>query len=368
MAAGIAVAVVVLLSACGSSGAKNTSSGPASSSELAPIKQLAERSEAPITKWPAGAPTESVKVTPGKLLVDITLSATEPQSLRAAEGAVEAAKRVGWRGKILYGEFSASKTIAAIEQAIVLGANVIVTQGIEPLKYKALFKKAHEHGIVWITDFSDYPPSAELANAEVFEQTSEAGQAIAAKAIADAGGHGQFAIINYPEYEEVKAQTKGAKEEIEKCKKCELVSVTNIASSEAEKTLPDATTALLEKYPNLTAMINTLDSFTDTYQLPVFKSLKAKAKLYTFLGAQPTLEAMKKEEISGVIGYALRWAGWASTDEAIRLLAHKKVGNGGVPQRILTPQNVGPALNSGEGWTGDYNYKAEYERLWGLKK
>lgn len=369
MAVPMIVATILLIAACGSSGkGKSTSAkDSASKAELVQFEQLVKKEEAPITKWPAEAPTETVTPPKGKTIVDITISATEPAALRTAEGVVEAAKVIGWKGKILYGEFSDTKTREAFEQAIILGASVIVTQGIEPNKYTDLFQKAHEHGIVIVTCYSDYPTSKKYAQAEISEYSRQSGVVAAAKAIVTAGGHGQFALFNYPEYAVLNHRMGAAKQELEKCKGCEVVAYTNISSAEAEKTLPPATSAVLTKYPNLTGIINGIDTFADLYQLPTMKELKSKVPLYTFLGGQPTLEAVNKGEVEAVVADPLRWGGWAAVDSAIRVLDKKPVGEGGVPERILTKSTVGPALKSGEGWTGDYDYKAEYERLWGVK-
>ena len=139
----VALALTALLSACGSSGDSSSDSsaggeeaGGTSKSELASLEKFVEEMEAPVTAWPPTAPTEPIKkVEPGKLVIDIALSPEEPASLSTAEGVVEAAEAIGWEGKILYGEFSAAKTAAAFEQAIALGADAVVTQGITPNQY-----------------------------------------------------------------------------------------------------------------------------------------------------------------------------------------------------------------------------------------
>ena len=154
----VAVAAAAVLSACGSSNSdsSSTSGGEETSSsastDLAPFEKLVTEMEAPVTTWPATAPTEPVKkIEPNKLIIDIALSPEEPASLATAEGVVEAAEAIGWDSKILYGEFSAAKTAAAFEQAIALGADAVVTQGIEPQNFKSSIQKLHDSGAILVT-------------------------------------------------------------------------------------------------------------------------------------------------------------------------------------------------------------------------
>jgi ribose transport system substrate-binding protein len=370
------------LSACGSSGSSTSSGstsggGSASGGEsgsttnLAPFEKVVKEEESPVTEWPATAPTEPIKkVEKNVTMVDIALSPEEPASLATAEGAVEAAERVGWNAKILYGEFSAAKTNAAFEQAIALGAKVVVVQGIEPSQYKGAIEKLHAAGGILISTYSDEGTKTG-ADAEVSEHSKKSGEVAASKAIVDSNGEGTFAQFNFPEYLVLNNRTEAAQKKFEECSGCELLPVTDTASAEAEKTLPTSTSTLLQKNPDLTGILTGIDTFVTAYQLPVIRQQNSEVGVYTYLGGKPTLEALEKGEIKAVVVDPLIWGGWEAIDSALRLLDGQKPDGNGMAQRLLTQQNVKEALETAAPngfWDADgFDYRGEFEKLWGLK-
>lgn len=376
--------LVAVVSACGGGGSSSSSTEstgatePAESTEgggSASIAQFEERvkeKEKPITEWPAGAPTEPVKkVEPGKLIVDIALSPEEPSSLTTAEGVVEAAEAIGWKSKILYSEYSSAGTNAAFEQAITLGANAVVTQGIEPNLYKSAIKKLHESGAILVTTYSEFPASEEFAQAEVSQPSAELGELAAAAGIVESGGTGSFANFGFPQFEAVKVTTEGFENEIAKCAECEVLSTINTNAAEAEKTLPTATSTVLQQNPELYGLFNPLDTFLDSFQLPVVRQQGGETKVYATLCGKPTLEAIEKGEVAGCVTYPLTWGGWVAIDTIARLFAGQKPYSEGVlVTRIVNSGNVKEVmehLGPTNFWDADgFDYRGEYEKLWGV--
>jgi ribose transport system substrate-binding protein len=376
----VAVAATAVLSACGGSDSSSSSSssssgggeegGGSATTDLAPFEELVAEKEKPITAWPDTAPTEPVKIEPNKLIIDIALSPEEPASLATAEGVIEAAEKVGWDAKILYGEFSAAKTAAAFEQAIALGADAVVTQGIEPANYKSAIKKLHDSGAILVTTYSDYPISDEFAQGEVSEHSKESGELAASNAIVESEGKGQFAVFNFPEYIVLNNRSQAAIDKFEECGGCEVLPTIDIASAEAEKTMPTATSTLLQQNPDLTAFLTGIDTFVTAYQLPTIRQQNSDVGVYTYLGGKPTLEALEKGEIKAVVVDPLVWGGWEAIDTVARVFAGQEPEGDGMPLRLLTKENVAEALTTAAPngfWDADgFDYKGEFEKLWGL--
>jgi ribose transport system substrate-binding protein len=373
--------LVVGVSACGGGGSSSSSTESTESSEsteggesasIAQFEQRVEEKEKPITEWPKGAPHEPVKqVEPGKLIVDIALSPEEPSSLTTAEGVIEAAEAIGWKGKILYSEYSSAGTNAAFEQAITLGADAVVTQGIEPKLYKSAIKKLHDSGAILVTTYSEFPASEEFAQAEVSQPSAELGELSAAAGIVESGGTGTFANFGFPQFEAVKVTTEGFESEIEKCAECEVLSAINTNAAEAEKTLPTATSTVLQQNPELYGIFNPLDTFLDSFQLPVVRQQGGETKVYATLCGKPTLEAIEKEEVAACVTYPLTWGGWAAVDTIARLFAGQKTYSEGVlVTRIVNNSNVEEVmehLGPTNFWDADgFDYRGEYEKLWGV--
>jgi ribose transport system substrate-binding protein len=371
-----ALAAGAVLSACGSSDSDSTSAndkeGSGSTADLASFEKTVTEFQRPISAWPAEAPTEPIKkVEPNKLIVNIALSPEEAGGLAVAEGVVEGAEAIGWRSKILYGYGQASKTNAAFEQAIALGADVVTTQGIDPKTYKGAIKKLHDSGAILVTCCADTPPSAELAQAEINAHSAQTGELAASKAIVDSGGEGTFALFNYPEYTVLNNRLGQAQKTFEECSGCELLSTVDTNPAEAEKTLPSATSTLLQQNPDLTGVVNGIDNMVTNFQLPILRQQQSEAGVYTFLGGGPTLEAVEKGEVTAVVVEPLMWVGWAVVDASARLMAGQKADGQGVPLYIIDQDNVKEALSTAasNGFydANGFDYRGEFEKLWGLK-
>lgn len=376
----ILVVAAVGLSACGSSGSSSSSSsssaaastGSASKTDLTSFEKVVKQYEAPITAWPAEAPTEKLKkVEPNKLIVSISLSPEEAGGLAIAEGVVEAAKVMGWRSKIIYGYGQASKTNAAFEQAIALGANVVTTQGIAPEEYKGAIKKLHESGAILVTCCADTPPSKELAQVEMNVHSALTGKIAAAKAVVDAHGEGQFALFNYPAYAVLNHRMGEAQKTFEECSGCKVIPTVNTNPAEAEKTLPSATSTLLQQNPHLTGLINGIDNMVTNFQLPILKQQSSSAAVYTFLGGGPTMKAVEKGEVKAIVVEPLVWEGWAVVDAAARLFDGQTANGQGLPLHLIDQNNIKEARTTAAHngfWNGDgFDYQSKYKELWGLK-
>jgi len=74
------------------------------------------------------------------------------------------------------------------------------------------------------------------------------------------------------------------------------------------------------------------------------------------------------QNVTGDVGGAPAWVGWAAVDQIARLLTgNKALASEDVPNRTFDPQNV-KTLNlkaSDDTWYG-VNFAAQYRKLWGL--
>lgn len=378
----LAVLAATVLAACGSSSSSTSGSTEAaksseggesegsSSADLASFEKIVKQYEEPITEWPAEMPSNPVKkIEPNKLIVSISLSPEEAGGLAIAEGVVEAAKEIGWKSKILYGYGQASKTNAAFEQAIALGADIVTSQGINPETFKGAINKLHEAGAIYVSCCSDVPPSEDLAQAEPNDHSALSGEIAAAKAVVESGGEGKFALFNFPEYAVLQHRLGAAKETFEKCSGCEIVEEVDTNPAEAEKTMPSATSTLLQKNPDLTGIVTGIDNMVTNFQLPILRQQGSEASVYTFLGGGPTLEAVEKGEVSAVVVEPLVWEGWQIVDMSARLLAGEKVTGEGLPLHLITEENVQEELKTAapNGFydANGFDYRSKYKELWG---
>jgi ribose transport system substrate-binding protein len=367
-----ALALAAVLSACGSSGSSSSSGGggstggsESSSTNLKPFEETVATALKEPSEWPKDAPTEPIKnIEPGKLIVDIPCGFASPGCRVIGEAAGEAAEKLGWQFKMIDGEFSPAKQRAAFEQAIALNADAIITQGIDPTQFADVIKKAHADGIRYVAGFSDNPVG-ELNEAEIDTKAAESGKIIASKAIVDNGGEGQYALFNFPVYHVLRDRMESANKTIEECSGCEVVSETKINPAEAANTLSSATSAVVQKYPDLSAIITGIDNFA-AEQVPTLNSLNYEGGLYSVNGEEQALTAIEKGDENATVANPLVWGGWASIDNAARLFAEQPVNNGGLPLHLIDAENMPKELTE-VGYEPEFDFKGEYEKLWGLK-
>jgi ribose transport system substrate-binding protein len=336
----------------------------ASSGGLEPFEATVDTALEEITEWPEDAPTEPVKIESGKSLVFIPCGLASPGCRVIGESAEEAAKKLGWSFKVIDGELSPTKTRSAFEQAIALNPDAILTTGIDPTQYADLIKKAHSDGIKYVAGFSDNEPG-ELNEAEVDTKAALSGKIIASKAIVDNNGEGQYALFNFPVFKVLRDRMTAVKETIEECEKCEIVAEEEINPAEAGQTLPSATSAVVQKNPDLSAIITGIDGFA-AEQLPTLNGLGYEGGLYSVNGEEQAIKAIEKGEENATVANPLVWGGWAEVDDAARLFAGMEPSGGGIPLRLLDKENLPPNLGP-QGFETEFEFKPEFEKLWGLK-
>ena len=89
------------------------------------------------------------------------------------------------------------------------------------------------------------------------------------------------------------------------------------------------------------------------------------------LGGWPRA-AQERLPVKAVVTVDQAYAGWALTDEILRMATKSPAGDGDVPRRGFSPPRTSVASrsrprpqNSGA-WFGDTSYQSEFEKLWGV--
>jgi ribose transport system substrate-binding protein len=88
-----------------------------------------------------------------------------------------------------------------------------------------------------------------------------------------------------------------------------------------------------------------------------------KVKVGTFNGVSPALELIRKGQLTASVGGAMEWGAWAAMDNMNRMLAGDEAVEQNVPIRLITAENV-DTIEPGGPWTGDIDFRAEYQKIW----
>ena len=75
--------------------------------------------------------------------------------------------------------------------------------------------------------------------------------------------------------------------------------------------------------------------------------------------------------VQAVVAVDQAYAGWALTDEILRMAAKSGPANETFPSRLFTSQNIGsievtPAAQASGAWFGDNSYQGQFAQLWGV--
>jgi ribose transport system substrate-binding protein len=143
--------------------------------------------------------------------------------------------------------------------------------------------------------------------------------------------------------------------------------------------------APIAQWPDLTTRIQSVlrDNPDVTYVLPVFDGMvlylvpgihaggfQDKVKIGSFNGSPDVMQLLKDGDVVGAeVGGAILWEGWGFADQALRILTdNPPVEDIKTPLRLFTAENINEIdLEAQEStWYGDVDFKAEYQKLWGV--
>jgi ribose transport system substrate-binding protein len=84
------------------------------------------------------------------------------------------------------------------------------------------------------------------------------------------------------------------------------------------------------------------------------------------------LGLLKSGQVKAVVCVDQAYAGWALTDEVLRMMTKAGPVTETFPSRLFTTQNIGSiqvttAAQSSGAWFGDTSYQAEFAKLWGAQ-
>lgn len=336
---------------------------PASYPSLAGYAKAVKQAESPV-KW--DGPTTPVKPIAKGNLAAIGCSKTFAGCYVGLEGALAAAKAVGWTGTMT-NVTNTTDLDQAVQTAVLHGATAIVLQGIDETNIPIGLQEAREHHIPVISTFNEDPAEGTKGiNYEVNPDADFMGQALADAMIANNKGKVNALFLNDNEYGLPIVVLKELMAQLKACKICHNTEKQlNFTANQVTTTLPTALSSALRADKSINSLAIGYDAPTD-YLVPALNSahLQNQAPFYSQLGL--TLNFIhKKDAFAADMASSLSWSGWAAMDEIFRYLAGKPFVPENIPAEMFTYENT-PA--NGAEFTGNYTgFQQKYEKLWGVK-
>ena len=313
-----------------------------------------------------GPKTSPGPVPKGKSIASI-YSVPAPLPQRSAGGVVDAAKHIGWKGKVVFGNGNPPGWLAAINTAVTGGADAIAFSAGPPLLLAPGIAKAKAKGAPFVAIFNAVknPPPGLVAQIGPQEYTQ--GYRLAEWVVADSGGRGADVIAyNSPQFSDLQVAAAGFRQGIRDAgAKYRIVNqtqspATDIGTSAGAQRMA----ALFRKYPNVKYIFVLSESWAGTFAQAVQQTGR---KDVTGLGTDGDffLPQIRKGAKFVEIGPDTNEYGWFAMDAILRALNHKPQVHYTVPFRLMDHTNAnstpGPAI------ANSYDYRSAWLKLWGVK-
>ena len=190
--------------------------------------------------------------------------------------------------------------------------------------------------------------------------------------IADSGGTANILVITSNDARSTRPLLNGLMAELaEKCPRCEAHFVDVPIPEWATRVRTEVQSALVRD-PEINYVIPIYDSMSQ-YAVPAIRAGRAteRVRISTFNGTPFVLGMLQEDDVVAMdVGENLAWVGWASMDQAFRVIAGERpVRSERTPLRVFVDGNVDEAGTPPRFDRGYGNaYVDGYRKLWGLTR
>jgi len=388
LAPGAAITAAAVLAACSSSGSSSTtSSAPASSpaassaasatggssAGVTKAQQMVTQLEATTTSYPV--PTASISGASslkGKTVYYIPLVQFIPGFVVTAATMKTALAKLGVNLQVCNGNAQPSAIASCVGQAAGAGAAGIILDSIPfGMAENALNAATAKHIPIVIAD--QYPPSGTTNTDSVTYVPGVVDQPtqIAWWMIADSAGKANAIIAEEADSpSSIQYVTNSMSVYKQYCSGCTITVKQITAATTA--LIASATSSNLLANPNATYYYTEFeDSLQPTIQ-GLQQSNKTSIQLSVAGGSVDGLGLLAgNSQVKAVVTVDQAYAGWALSDEILRMATKTAPVTETFPSRLFTKQNIGTiqvttADQASGAWFGDTSYQSTFEKLWGL--
>lgn len=356
--------------------------GALSGAQTKALKKALKKAERPSKFIAPGPklPAKKVKALKGDSLMFLGVG-ENPFNTALLTGVREGAAAVGM--KTIYDNALTSATqVHDIDTAIAENAKAIILECIVPTSVSSALTKAQSAHVVVIVACTGSPrlPTAKAKALGVFGEATysytDSGRLIGEYDVLKTKGHVDALVQWFKGLGAADDTVNGFKSALHKyCPTTCSTTLANIpltSSGETSTLQSSATAAVANSSVNVFFPIYT---FMITDDVPIITSGHASTRI-TLVSQGPGVAPMQElaagnTAVKGEISNPTKWEGWGCVDQALRgLTGMQPAKNEHVPIRLFDTSNV-KSLNlksSQTTWFGTANYRADYKRLWGVKK
>jgi ribose transport system substrate-binding protein len=380
--AGAVLAVAVLaagLAACGSSSSATNAAGPASTPQSSTSGTAAEL--AALYKGNIGRPpTSGPPAAKGKRILIVSCGQQTLSCVSGAQGAMEAAKAIGWQAQIYDGKFNPALYGTGVQQGISEKVDGIVLDAIDCATVRPQLEEARKAGIkiVSLAAYDCNDPSIggkPLFDGQVLFNGDPDVRASAFRhadmqarfAAAKQNGKAKVILFKLDAFLATKYMREGLERGFKSCPGCQIVDEVPLAPSDIGPALQQKVQSAILQHPEA----NTIMSGFDVLLLAgVEAGVRASGrgsqiKLFGAEGYAPTADLARQGLVAGGVAVPAVWQGWAAIDELNRIFNGEQAVHEGLGFQAWDKDHN---LGASGGWQTTVKYQTAYKKLWGVAR
>jgi ribose transport system substrate-binding protein len=376
IAAGAALsALAVTAAACSSSGSSSGAAGSASSSATSAAAAPDDNSLLSAAMKPGAwnGPKTSPAPAKGKRLFILESIGAGTSITGYLNGTLAAAKAIGWSTTVYDGQAQVNRYASGLEQAVSQKYDGIVLLAVTPTLVGPQVAAARKAGIPVVDISNSTAPSATGVNANIGYRPADEAKVLAQQVIAESGGKAHIGMIIDNEFGIIAQRTNDFAADITSmCPGCTISTRINITAAQlGSSALVSQIQSALLANSDINYMFAAYDdAANEEVQAILQAGLQDKVQVVSAEGNAQNLAYVASGKVQTAdLAVPDAWMGWEAVDAMNRIFDGKastinsSVSNS-EPDRLFLTSGNKPAFTGP--WTGDYDYAAAYQKLWGV--
>jgi ABC-type sugar transport system substrate-binding protein len=343
------------------------SAKPGCPSTIARVTHDVQQAENVNAPW--NGPTTGPKAVPGKALVYVAQTMTNPGVAGAATGVEQAAKAIGWNVRVIDGQGTPVGIQDALSQAIALKPDGIVLSGFDPNSTAQQVKQANAAGIPligWHALATPGPSQDPKLFTNVTTKVEDVAKISADWIITQSNGNAGVVLFTDASIPFADHKAGLIRNELATCSSIKLLTTENIPLSDASSRTPQEVSALVSRFGDrwtYSAAIN------DLYFADAAPALRAEGKqgagapfnIGAGDGDPSAFQRINSKQFqSATVPEPLCEQGWQIVDEFNRAFTGKPATGYAAPAHITSASNSG-----GSSFWDPAGYRDAYRKIWG---
>ncbi|MET9393583.1 substrate-binding domain-containing protein [Streptomyces sp. NPDC006624] len=349
-------------------GAEETATGrsgcPAVQARARDAVREAERTDIP---W--GGPADGPEARPGKSLVYVAQTMTNPGVAGTAKGVREAARAIGWKVRVIDGGGTPAGIQAAMSEAVALRPSGIVIGGFDPDSTAQQTARAEAQNIPlvgWHAVASPGPSRQPGLFTNVTTRVEDVARISAQWIIAHSDGRAGVVLITDASIPFARNKSDLIREELASCRGVRLLSVRNIPIPDAATRTPREISSLLSRFRERWTHSVAINDLYFADAAPAFRAAgeKGSGPPYNIGAGDGDPSAFRRIESeqyqAATVPEPLSLQGWQIVDEFNRAFSGRPASGYVAPVHIATAANSDGA----SAWDPS-GYREAYREIWG---